>query len=149
MGERRRFVRSVDLDAQDANGSSAHSLAVAAGHLDASAAPSSKVICRQDAFFEAARQGDADACARFCREGIDLEAEVGGETALLLAANSASSKVVKALLSARADPNHADAFLCETPLLRAVLSKSSSELLWMLLEAKADPSKQDLTGRTA
>merc|ERR1712216_228135 len=55
---------------------------------------------------------------------------------------------VEALLHGRADPNHADPFLGETPLLRAVLSKSTNEMLWMLLEAKADPTKEDLGWRT-
>merc|ERR1712050_471211 len=81
--------------------------------------------------------------------GGDVDADVGGETALLAAAGAKAGRAVEVLLRARADPNRADAFLKETPLARAVLAGCSCELLWLLLEAKADPLKEDLSGRTA
>jgi len=111
--------------------------------------PTSQIVRREDAFLEAARRGDASACAKFLEEGIDAEAEIGGETALLLAAGAACSRAVETLLQGRADPNHADPFMGETPLIRAVLSQSTPEMLWMLLEAKADPTKEDVSSRTA
>jgi ankyrin repeat protein len=150
----------VDLDAVDSQGVSAHAAAVAFEHHDAAellvslgakseVKQSSRITRCEDAFLEAARCGNADKCADFLREGMDIEAEVSGETALLLAAGAARSRAVEKLLECRSDPNHADAFLGETPLIRAVLSKSSNETLWMLLEAKADPAREDLAGRTA
>lgn len=150
----------LDLDACDSNGCSAYAAAVRAGHLDAAdllkslgakadVKPASRIMRCEEAFLEAARRGDAAACAGFLQNGVDLETEAGGETALLLAAGAACSKVVEKLLQVGADPNHSDPFLGETPLIRAVLSQSSNETLWMLLEAKADPVQKDLGGRTA
>lgn len=149
-----------EIDACDSQGCSAHAAAIAAGHLEAAellvslgakadGKVASRMIRREDALLEAARRGDAAACADFLRDGIDVEAEVGGETALLLAAGATCGRAVEKLLQGRADPNHADPFLGETPLIRAVLGKGTNELLWMLLEAKADPAREDVCGRTA
>lgn len=113
-----------------------------------------RVARLDEALLDAARRGDADAVAALLRRGggetaVDVDAEVGGETALLVAAGAGAGRAVEVLLEARADPNKADAYLQETPLVRAMLSRCSNELLWLLLEARADPSKGDLTGRTA
>lgn len=150
----------LNLDLKDVHGCSAHSMAIENFHDDAAellvslgatatlvAAP--RIVQQAEALFEILRQGNVEACDKFFGAGcsIDLETEIGGETALLLASGSACIGAVKILLREQADPNHADAFLCETPLHRAILSKSSNEMLWMLLEAKADPSRQDLAGR--
>jgi ankyrin repeat protein len=154
----------IDLDACDSQGCSAHAAAIAAGHLEAaellvsrgakpSAKPASRLIRCEEALLEAARRGDATAIEKFLQDGVDVEAEVAGETALLLAAGAASGRAVEKLLQGGADANHVDAFMGETPLMRAVLSAKEStkqlELLWMLLEAKADPNREDVSGRSA
>lgn len=150
----------MDLDACDKHGCSAHAAAVAGGHSDsadllvslgatAGAQPRSRIVRREEALLEAARRNNPDACQALCREGADIQAEIGGETALLVATAAANSRVVEVLLQGKADPNHADPFLQETPLMRAVLGKCSAETLWLLLEARADPLQKDLTGRTA
>jgi len=150
----------LDLDICNTQGQSAHALALAAGHRDAAdllvrlgakadVKPASRIIRREEAFLESARRGDATACQAFLQEGVDIDAEVGGETALLLAAGAACSRAVETLLHGKADANRGDPFMGETPLIRAVLSGGTHEMLWMLLEARADPAKQDVSGRMA
>lgn len=156
-----KVIGSDGLDACDKHGCSAHAAAISAGHPDAaevlvalgataSVKPPPCVISHEEALHEVARRGDADACAALLQKGnINVDAEICGETALLLAAGAGSGRAVEVLLQARADPNHADAFMQETPLTRALLSRAGDALLWLLLEARADPAKADLAGRTA
>jgi len=156
-----KVIGPSDLNACDKQGCSAHAAALAAGHPDAaevlialgataSAKPAPCVISHEEALHEVARRGDADACAALLQKGgVKVDAEICGETALLLAAGAGSGRAVEVLLQARADPNHADAFMQETPLARALLSRADDALLWLLLEARADPAKADLTGRNA
>ncbi|CAK0801064.1 unnamed protein product [Prorocentrum cordatum] len=150
----------TDLDLCDDSGTSAHATAVTAGHsavadllvrLGAAATPqlAPRIAAREDALHEAARSGDAGACRSFLAGGdVAVDHEVAGETALLLAAGCGSAAAVEVLLQHRADPNRADGFLQETPLMRAVLGGCAQEVLWLLLEARADPSLGDLSGRT-
>lgn len=157
-----QLLSPTDLNACDKQGCSAHAAALAGGHADAaevlvelgataSVQQSAQVICQEaDALHEVARRGDADACAAMLQKGgLDVDAEIGGETALLLAAAAGSGRAVEVLLQARADPNCADAFMQETPLMRAIFSQADDSLLWLLLEARANPVQTDLTGRTA
>lgn len=160
----RRLARApgIELNAQDNNGITAHAAALAAGYQQASellvdlgavAAPAAppRLLLPIEALHEAVRTNDGDTCLSLLKRGdIDINAVVDGETALLLAltARPPSQRVAGFLLDARADPNFADPFLHETPLLRAVRHGSSSELVWQLLEAKADPSRADLGGNT-
>jgi len=151
------------LDAQDNAGMTAHALASVAGHQDVcelleslgaivAAVKSSAEEPPLDALFTAARCGDVGTCERLLKsETIDVETEVGGETALLVAASLGpkGSRTVQALLQARADPNHADPFMQETPLIKVVYSGGDCELLWLLLEAKADASLMEKAGRSA
>lgn len=151
----------VDLDAKDGQGCSAHAAALAEGHTDVgdllvelgatASAPrggGGRAAPAGEALLEAARRGDAAACEAALRGAVDVNAEIGGETPLLLAAGLGAGRAVEVLLQARADPNKVDPYLSESPLLRAVHSHASNELLWMLLEARADPALGDLTGRT-
>jgi len=154
-------VLGTELDTCDSEGCSAYAAAMSAGHPEAAELlvslgatspeePSARVVRCEEAFHEAARQGDADACAALLQENrfqVRVDAEVAGETALLLAASSGHGRAVEVLLHGKADPNRADAFMQETPLMRVVLGNGSDELLWMLLEARADPSLKDIAGR--
>lgn len=153
---------TVELDACDNDGCSAYDAAIAAGHPEAAellathgAKPRvqepAKLMPRKDAFLEAVRLGDVDCCERLLKDGVDVEAIsfAGGDTALLLASTIPNGRIMELLLDAKANPNYAEAFMGETPLIRAALNKCSNEVLWMLLEAKADPCQKDLSGRTA
>merc|ERR1712113_741051 len=154
---------SVDLNTIDAKGSSAYAFANGMGHVDictflskhgaestVETVASSKLVPRSAALHEAVRQGHSEACAFYIKEcqAGQINAAIGGETPLLIAAGMGAGRITEMLLKAEADPNIADAHLGESALLRAVLNQASNELLWLLLESKADPSQRDLTGRT-
>eukprot|EP00933_Yihiella_yeosuensis_P019628 TRINITY_DN15861_c0_g1_i1.p1 TRINITY_DN15861_c0_g1~~TRINITY_DN15861_c0_g1_i1.p1 ORF type:complete len:373 (-),score=101.86 TRINITY_DN15861_c0_g1_i1:97-1215(-) len=159
----------VNLDACDDSGMSAHGAAQAAEHYaiadmlvsfgaKASPAPAQRVVRTLEALQEAARRGDGSALEQLLKsrsscnsadsDTSDLNAEVGGETLLLLAATSGSATAIDVLLRARADPNVSDSFLGETALHR-LAPGGRCESLMLLLEAKAEPSKVDLSGRKA
>jgi len=153
----------MDLGAKDSRGFTAHATAVAAGCWDAAellvslgaaaaeeppGSQTNRVLLQEEALHEAAGRDDAGALAALLRAGCAPDAEVDGETALLVAASAGAASAADVLLQARADPNHADAFLKETPLARALLGGGACELLWLLLEARANPSQADLAGRT-
>lgn len=156
--------QNLDLNACDSEGRSARALAEAAGHEElsdflasqgssAGAPRPLRVLSAVEALHDAARRGDSSACSKLLSEkGCDVNAVVGGETALLLACGGrkgrGSFQAAEVLLDARADPNRADTCLGETPLMRTVLSYAGEELLWMLLECRADPLKRDRVGRT-
>lgn len=159
-------TRGLELDEQDAAGISAHAAAVQGGHTEvaslllglgakATAKSPDRLLLFEEALHEAARAGDAAALtslfARSAAAGgqLDVDVEVAGDTALLLAASSGAGRAVEVLLQARADPRRSDPFMKETPLHRAAMASSSCLLLMALLEAKADPSAEDLSGRTA
>mmetsp|Transcript_50527 Transcript_50527/g.134382 ORF Transcript_50527/g.134382 Transcript_50527/m.134382 type:complete len:367 (-) Transcript_50527:23-1123(-) len=153
---------NIDLDTTDSLGSSAHGAAVAAEHHEAAEflarhgatvpeVPEEQHVRFEVALCQAARQGDVDSLGSLLLVGgrDTLDTRVAGEAALLLAAGCGCFRAVELLLQAKADPNLADEFLCETPLMRAVLANAPCEVLWLLLEARADPSRVDLSGRTA
>mmetsp|Transcript_21363 Transcript_21363/g.63708 ORF Transcript_21363/g.63708 Transcript_21363/m.63708 type:complete len:388 (-) Transcript_21363:92-1255(-) len=162
-------VPGTDLEAQDSRGVTALGAAEAAGSMETVAilerlgaqpqgAGSGVKMLREgvEALHEAARRCDASACmALLAASGdkaseLDVNAELCGETALLLAAAAGprGGRTVEVLLQARADPSRADTYMRETPLVRSVVAHGGCEVLWMLLEAKADPSAVDLSGRT-
>jgi len=158
-------VSGIDVNDKDVDGTSAHAIAAAAGcwdvadlliRLGAVASAESqgrdqpaRVLLCIEALHEAARRGDAVACTELLQSAaLEVDAQVAGETALLLAAGANRGAAVEVLLQARADPNQSDSFLKESPLARAVLGGCDCELLWLLLEARADPKQADLNGRT-
>eukprot|EP00928_Gymnodinium_smaydae_P041211 TRINITY_DN27898_c0_g1_i1.p1 TRINITY_DN27898_c0_g1~~TRINITY_DN27898_c0_g1_i1.p1 ORF type:complete len:407 (-),score=89.03 TRINITY_DN27898_c0_g1_i1:44-1168(-) len=151
----------VDLDFADGQGRTARMLAEAAGYdgvaqrlvelgaTPAAQAASMAVQSTQEALVDAARRGDTSTCQALLRRGdVSVDADVRGESALLAAVSSGSLSAAGVLLDARADPNFAEHFVGETPLLRAVLATDAAEMVWMLLESRADASKRDLSGRT-
>lgn len=161
-------LEAEELDAADQQGNTASSLAAEAGHAEAvdvllelgatmpagmpSALPVSRVMQPLEALHEAARSGSAVGCRSILASGgVDVDASIAGETALLLAvgAETGAAEAADTLLQARADPCRADEYLQETPLMRAVMNERCDELLWMLLEARADPRHTNLIGRNA
>lgn len=158
--EKLASLPGTELNALDSKGVSAHAAALAADfedvaevlvRLGATPAPGSQAVRKvvgAEALLDAARRGDAVECETLLSQGdVDINLDVAGDTPLLVAAGLGAGRVVEVLVKARADVNHADPFLGETPLLRAVVGNVSNELLWMLLEARADPLRADLTGR--
>merc|ERR1712232_1290851 len=65
--------------------------------VDASSTRTARIVSHEQALLDAARRGDAAACARLFGDvgGLDINAEIAGETPLLLAVIVAVSRLWK------------------------------------------------------
>jgi ankyrin repeat protein len=102
--------------------------------------------------FAAALEGP-DKALLLLEHGASVDARVGGETPLTIAAAGYHAATVKALIEHRADGNAADAD-GNTPLLRAAASRQSwreetDPLIGLLLAAGADVNRRNARGETA
>jgi len=91
-----------------------------------------------DAFWDAARNGDTQKLAELLESGVDVNAKTRyGATALSYAADRNHHEAVKFLLEKGADPNITDTFYRATPFLWS-LSEGNLEIVTAMIEHGAD-----------
>lgn len=100
---------------------------------------------QNEAFFAAARKGDAAAVKSLLDKGVDVNAKTRyGATALSYACDRGNVELVKLLLDRGADPNVKDTFYGEVPIGWA-LSHGYLEVVKLLLEKGAEGKERALT----
>lgn len=137
--------RRVNVDAQDADGSTALHWAVYRNHsemvdmlLGAGAKPNVANRYGVTALFLAAENGSATIVERLLKQGADVNATLaGGETVLMAAARSGDAAAVKMLLRYGASVNAAETTRGQTALMWAA-SEGHADVIAALSEAGAD-----------